>query len=374
MQRENNRSAKKTYYFQRLQNNWFRMTAGWRTGDDVRQCDRPDDLERGMTGDDFSTALTHHRFRSGISPAMLLNSSAKVGPDRAAMCRHKFEGIFDMHRVEIGSRGDLGGFLEALRTNRYLAMDFWEMAESLKRLGSGIPQTEIVDAVVQCVVAGAAAGDASDPISCMPAARRGSSTLCSSFLTRNDVVADQDGLELMAEPIDPVEAAVATGPIDGECGPTEGAAHFYQPDAVRREPGPDSELNGILARLEMTSLELKLHLDDIDSRMSRMEPHLDEWKRQATLHPQVETSDASDRIDRVPDAAKTARGGFARASEYGDREDDSESLDLTETELTKPVPSIQMESGREMGKRWVKKIGVGLIALRVYGGSCWVRR
>jgi hypothetical protein len=39
-------------------------------------------------------------------------------------------------------------------------------------------------------------------------------------------------------------------------------------------------IDQVLSRLEMINLELKLHLNDIDSRVSRLEPHLEELKTQ----------------------------------------------------------------------------------------------
>lgn len=316
-----------------------------------------------MTNDNFSTSPIDRGFRTGISSAMLLNSSTKSGPDRAAVCRHKFEGILDMHRVKTGSPTDLGGFLEALRTNRYLAMDFWEMAESLKRLGGGIPQEEIEGAVVQCV-SGFARLDAADPD--LRELRREFSARLGP--DQNDGIAEQSGLQVMAGMTEPVDAAVGTVPIDGESASVESAENFYQPDSVRREQGPvpDSEWSSIVSRLEITSLELKLHLDDIDSRMSRMEPHLDELKRRSSLRPDEESGDFTRKIDGAPEPVRAARDSFTRARSL-EQEDDFEGLDLTEVELKRPTGPVEVNRVAEMRKKWAGKIVFWLSVLRLAG-------
>src|SRR5450756_1513926 len=68
--------------------------------------------------------------------------------DLVSVCRHKLEGILGLHQVRAGSRLELNGFLSKLRHDRYFAMDFWDLMESL---GGRIPAGEVQRTVVEFV-------------------------------------------------------------------------------------------------------------------------------------------------------------------------------------------------------------------------------
>src|SRR5205807_2624133 len=64
-----------------------------------------------------------------------------------------------------------------------------------------------------------------------------------------------------------------------------------EPSPVRQEqpvvelgnmgaPSSAEHIEQVLSRLELINLELKLHLDNIDSRVSRLEPHIEELASQ----------------------------------------------------------------------------------------------
>ena len=67
------------------------------------------------------------------------------------LCRHKFEGIFDMHGVRTGSPEDVPEFLKKLHDDRYFAMDFWGLVGSLEGIGDRISERQIRRSVMDCV-------------------------------------------------------------------------------------------------------------------------------------------------------------------------------------------------------------------------------
>src|SRR5437016_6113638 len=67
------------------------------------------------------------------------------------VCRHKFEGILDMHGVRTGSPEEVPAFLEKLQNDRYFAMDFWGVVASLEAMGDRITDRQIRRTVMDCV-------------------------------------------------------------------------------------------------------------------------------------------------------------------------------------------------------------------------------
>lgn len=204
---------------------------------------------------------------------MSLSPLPKEMLDPVSVYRHKFEGVFDMHQIKTGSPEDFPGFMEQLRTNRYFAMDFWEIAQSSNGRGNLSPE-KILETVMQCV--GGPGLRETDP----------------------EILEFQNELNVHlvpeAEVVEPVETTQSPAQTDTDSGQGDLPAEPEKAPVID-EPGytlgspiaseevPDADayialrhVDDALSRLEINSNALKLQLDDIDSRMSRIEPHLED--------------------------------------------------------------------------------------------------
>jgi hypothetical protein len=214
---------------------------------------------------------------------MALPARIPDGSDLTGLCRHKLEGIFDMHGVKIGSRADIPGFLEKLYSDRNFAMDFWALVESLEGMRDRISEEQIRRTVAECVGGWLPKGD--------PAVAAIDEALDGHFAGRGGNTADglqeapgQAGLRII-EHNDSMEDAA--GPNI-----STGAAEQGRPVV---ELGPAAASGGlgridqILSRLELNDHELKLLLESIESRISRLEPHVEELTAQVA-RPQRSTA------------------------------------------------------------------------------------
>jgi TonB family protein len=228
---------------------------------------------------------------------MSLSPLPKEMPDLLSVYRHKFEGVFDMHRVKTGSPEDLPGFVEKLRTDRYFAMDFWEIARSAGRRGDVSPE-KIRETVVQCV-GGPGLRD-TDP----------------------DVLELQKelngNLSHEAEAIGPVVTApVAEQDVESSAGglsPEPEIAPGADEPAYTLGSGDEPEehtgaspyigsrhVDDALSRLEINSNALKLQLDEIDSRMSRIEPHIEDLSSRVGISAGLDGATGNSRKPRLDD-------------------------------------------------------------------------
>jgi TonB family protein len=216
---------------------------------------------------------------------MTLPSHNHEAPNLMTVCRHKFEGIFDMHGVKTGSPEEIPRFLEKLRTDRYFAMDFWAFVSSLEGWSDRITEAEIRRTVVDCVCGEWVPAD--DPIF-QEIEREFKSRVCDAFQTGKPRQPDRLAAERSAAvPAPPVEHDRAMTPMafePADAGVVENEGGWSSPEhgsggvesgSVFPE-GSSHRMDLALSRLELNSYELKLHLDNIDSRMSRLEPHLEE--------------------------------------------------------------------------------------------------
>jgi hypothetical protein len=218
---------------------------------------------------------------------MALSARIPDGPDLTGLCRHKLEGILDMHGVKTGSRGDFPGFLEKLHGDRYFAMDFWALVESLEGMGDRISDEQIRRSVAECVCGWVPNGDpAMDGIN-------------EEFGARGLGKGAQDELRAGEAPLDPGLRIVECG-ADAMAADPEGEANVAEAGGVRRELpvvelgegeaiGAVGRIDRILSRLELNDHELKLLLESIESRISRLEPHVEELASQVvkSRHPEA---------------------------------------------------------------------------------------
>jgi TonB family protein len=258
------------------------------------------------------------------------------------VCRHKFEGIFDMHGVKIGSPEEIPRFLEKLRTDRYFAMDFWALVSSLEGWSDRITEAEIRRTVVDCVCGEWVPAD--DPIF-LEIERAFKSRVCDAFQTGKPWQQDPLDVErraaVPAPPLgpDPAAAPMVFELADAGVMENEGGLSSPEHDGGVVELGssfPESSSHRMdlaLSRLELNSYELKLHLDSIDSRMSRLEPHLEELVLQVVKS--LGLGAAED---------ERARSGFAVAAQGELAEPRGEMSSGDGLEVLPTVPSVLPEA------------------------------
>jgi TonB family protein len=190
----------------------------------------------------------------------------------------KFRVICVTHGLQIGSRDDLHSFLQKLAVDRHLAMDFWAFIGKLSdREGGELNDDQILAVIVEGIVkdevshedaelnqsvddlrAMLAGVDVHGPVPIEPAPFRNQSD---SFLNHQEDKWPSQRPVKAADTSQNPESFVAGEPV-------------VHPANVEALILP--QLDQALHRLELTNLELKHHLSEIDRRMSRLEPQLDE--------------------------------------------------------------------------------------------------
>ena len=196
---------------------------------------------------------------------MALSARIPDGSDLTGLCKHKLEGIYDMHGVKIGSRADIPGFLEKLHGDRYFAMDFWALVESLEGMRDRISQEQIRRTVAECVGGWLPKDD--------PALTGIDEAFAAHFAGRGGSAAEaqaaEAGLRIIehTENRDSLQDAAGTGRPIVELGAAAAS-------------GDLGRIDQILSRLELNDHELKLLLESIENRISRLEPHVEELTAQ----------------------------------------------------------------------------------------------
>ena len=209
---------------------------------------------------------------------MALSARVPDGPDLTGLCRHKLEGIFDMHGVKTGSRADVPGFLEKLHGDRYFAMDFWALVESLEGMRDRISDEQIRRTVEECVCGWVPRGDPAlagiEESFDARAASRGEST------SRAADAPPDTGLRIVEH------SEHNPDPMAEDTSGSDLGASFMERERPVVELGTSSassslgKIDQILSRLELNDHELKLLLESIESRISRLEPHVEELTSQ----------------------------------------------------------------------------------------------
>jgi TonB family protein len=179
-------------------------------------------------------------------------------PESIASYVRRFRVICVTHGIPIGSPANLPVFLQKLINDRPLAMDFWGFVSKLSDREGG----ELTDDQLLAVVVEGVAKDDIPPDD--PNLKR----------TVDDLRAMLAGVDVH----DPGQLEPAPFPKDEA--PLQQREQTWRSPA--EQPHPDNaapatippHLDKALHRLELTNLELKQHLEAIDKRMSRLEPHL----------------------------------------------------------------------------------------------------
>jgi TonB family protein len=233
-------------------------------------------------------------------------ATVKVDETPAVLYVKKFRALCDMHSVRFGSTDSFSAFMRQLAEDRKFAMDFWALAGKFSnREGGQLSDEQMLNAIVQ-EIAGCSVTAADDKLK--PQINDFARILAGEDVS-SPVVHEEDEV-VVASPAavpPPPMKAIETSTSQPSAAPAFSrsseriseqafnsdlkSSPLPEPDArvedqltsglddhtSSREPGlTQHQLDEALLRLELNSLELKLHLDNIDSRMSRMEPHLEE--------------------------------------------------------------------------------------------------
>ena len=187
-------------------------------------------------------------------------------PPRFDIYVRKLQSICVMHGVQIGLRTDLPGFMEKLAEDRHLAMDFWAFVGKLSsREGGDLSDDQVLNIIVESVT--------------------------DSEIQQEDVGLNRfvDDLRAMLAGVDiqsPVQTQVEPAPFPRSEGPQQSEGEGRSRSVVefpmrvdeQATPEPVSphttpqRLEEELVRRELTRL-LKQYFDEIDKRLSKLEPH-----------------------------------------------------------------------------------------------------
>jgi TonB family protein len=189
-----------------------------------------------------------------------------------------------MHGIQFGSHENLPEFIHRLADDRYFAMDFWAFTGRLSRREDGELSDEQMLALIVEGIAGDDVPDADGEL-------KGVIAELAALLAGVDV---QSPLQNHVQPApfpliqaDPYSSPVEETSQNGSQMPRHASSlhSAFLSDAIDLEPETapplpspplSTQLEDTLRRLQASSLELKQHLDEIDKKMSRLEPRPEE--------------------------------------------------------------------------------------------------
>jgi len=318
-------------------------------------------------------------------------------PEQFELYVKKFRSLFDMHHVEFGSPEDFPGFMTKLVQDRHFAMDFWALTGTLsKREGGDLSVEQVLAVIVDGVI-----GEE------IPAGDDGLKTLVdelATLLAGVDLYSpsrlnDGEDMETVAPPVSPPAYAVpktrftdmteraagevrstssAAAPASSAAAPAFVASKVENVSAHSSSPiatAPISatvqhQLDEALMRLEMNSIELKEHLDDLDKKMSRIEPHLEALTSKVNFTERPRAP-AEEPIDRAFERAvrKPAENPRLVLKPITDKHDEP------------PIPTPLAGYSQRSGHRslvlfvaiFVLLIVGGVVLQQRYGSSLWQR-
>jgi TonB family protein len=240
-------------------------------------------------------------------------ATVKVDETPAELYVKKFRSLCDMHSVRFGSADSFSAFMQRLVEDRKFAMDFWALAGQFSsREGGQLSDQQMLEVIIH-EIAGSSAAAVDDSLKpqISDLTRLFAGEDIQSPIVQDDVVEEGPAVPSAAvipPPFQPTPSTPQIPPLESarktvEPAPAASAIPVSKPVPVsdkriedripeamvdrglQPEPGAltQHQLDEALLRLELNSLELKLHLDNIDSRMSRMEPHLEELAQKVSV-------------------------------------------------------------------------------------------
>jgi TonB family protein len=241
-------------------------------------------------------------------------------PERFDTYVRKFRSICMMHGVKIGSRGELSAFLPKLVEDRHLAMDFWAfVGKASNREGGELSDDQMLGVVVEGITEDEISeidGGAKRTVEDLRALLAGvdiqgpeQSRVEMAPFPRSEAGQQRDDKQLLAraEELAARPSDSPTPPTAAEAGSLRNENHRWTraeelpakqeplaPGKPNADPHnaailpaiPPPQLDEALLRLELTKL-VQQYFDNIDKRISKLEPQADGTESPQTRAPAV---------------------------------------------------------------------------------------
>jgi TonB family protein len=290
---------------------------------------------------------------------MLSSAKAPQAPPSERTIR-KIHAVLEMHQVSFGAAEDLPRFLQKLREDRHLAMDFWATVAAISKQSEELSNDELLDIFVRGITQKNTreAQDVNDEV--CKAVEEFRRLLAGEDVDPPIEESEREKISWSESPQEESNTLVEKNDIERAPGSPWTSSEEDKTDEVRdiqeEKSSPTLEisseeqehlrdqLNEALLRLELNNLELKLQLDSINSRMSRLEPHLRELVTKGSPTPlsgdvaaeQTTLRFASDSADQQKEPDET----FDSAYRSTRRVEDSSRLVLRADAIDDDDPSI----------------------------------
>jgi TonB family protein len=203
----------------------------------------------------------------------LANSLHK--PERFDAYVRRFHGICAMHGIQVGSRGDLCGFMQRLMEDRHLSMDFWSFVGKLSgREGGELSDDQMLAVIVEGVTGGQSSEEDVRVVGDLRAMLAGvdiqgpgmGQVELAPFPPRSETGPPQVDGELRSRVVElPLKARFSRAAFSPE---THGEADHASASPTALPP----QLDETLVRLGVANL-VKQYLEDIDNRIRKLESH-----------------------------------------------------------------------------------------------------
>jgi TonB family protein len=250
----------------------------------------------------------------GITIIMSSYANTWNEPDQFDLYVKKFRSLFTMHNVGFGSPEDFPHFMVKLAQDRHFAMDFWALTGTLsKREGGELGVDETLAVIADAVIGGPIpAGDDGVRVLIDELAALLAGVDLYSPSRLNDEDGEEEDVETVFPPLasPPQSSSPPLSPPPPVSSPVHAGSHTRFADMADRAasevplassaPAPvvvssavaseqgrsftataaptataSHQFDETLMRLELNSIELKEHLEDLDKKMSMIVPHLE---------------------------------------------------------------------------------------------------
>jgi TonB family protein len=202
----------------------------------------------------------------------LANSLHK--PERFDVYVRKFHAICAMHGIQVGSRGDLNGFMQKLMEDRHLSMDFWSFVGKLSsREGGELSDDQVLAVIVEGVTGGQSSEEDGRVVGDLRAMLAGvdiqgpgkGQVELAPFPPRSETGPPQVDGELRPRVVElPLKARFSRAAFSLEATNDEANHVIASPTSL------PPQLDETLVRLGVANL-VKQYLEDIDNRIRKLE-------------------------------------------------------------------------------------------------------
>lgn len=237
---------------------------------------------------------------------MSMNARVKQEPVLVSAFRRRFAVLFDLHSMRAGSADDLLQFASRLRADRHFAMDFWELASAMER--HGMAPVEIQRTVIEWV--------GGPWVSVMdPRVREVEQEFAANAVSESAGAVAPETVAgrvpaLAAVPAVAAETPAVTGSLRIEEVPLDVPGYTVgERSGAGVTDNRSRQMEEAMTRLEIENQALKLQLEEIDNRIRRMEPHLEDLTTKVELTTAGRVEGAGTKPAIVADAGVAAGAG-----------------------------------------------------------------